>query len=575
MALQRIVRSVGWLMAICVAVVAAQTARAEPLRVFPDEYIITQTRLTATLLGSGGEQQRIVRAVAPGVSLIKRGSPLVDLFRIRASVPFDPSDTFCERMIAAGTADSCTPNFEIRTFGQRTTSSDPLLAEQWGFTRVGADRVWSEITSAPGSVIAIVDTGVDYTHPDLKGVLWENPGEIPNNGIDDDGNGYIDDRRGLDVTTGRGDPMDRLGHGTHIAGIIAGLPKNGKGVRGVLPNAKILALRIFDDQGFGSLSYALEALGYIEQLRKKGVGVRAVNASWGGCGPSEVMKSLIERLGALGVVVSAAAGNEGENNDRVPQYPASFALSNLLSVAALSVDGKLGTFSNYGLKSVSIAAPGDGIVSTVLNGQYAYYFGTSMAAPYVTSAVALLAAREPDLSAEQLVTRVKSAARVTTGLRSAIASRGEVFFPLLLAGKLEAGRGTTTCRSSSCKSTHTRVNRVTVQGRNNRGVRTSGEISPGDGLEVQVRGSGSGVIVLTVALDSHRCSAGVSTKMVNGKGRVRLRTPKKLRSFRKISIISGRRSSSMKVRTRGSMGWIVANRAQQNMVCESLIVSAH
>lgn len=585
LARQRIVGLIGWFLLICLTGGAMQTARADSLRVFPGEYLITQSkasneprdaepRRTAAVRVAAFAPHRVMRSVGSGMSLIERGSSSIATFRVRASVPFDPSDSFCQSLVASGAAQSCSPNFEIRALGRLEDTADPLLADQWGFERVGADTVWPQVTTAPESLIAVVDSGVDYTHPDLRGVLWENPAEVPDNGIDDDGNGYIDDSRGVDVTTGRGDPMDRLGHGTHIAGIVAALPENGRGVRGLVPNAKILAVRIFDDQGLGSLAHAIEALSYIEQLRVKGVNVRVVNASWGGIGFSEELEVAIKKLGALGVVVAAAAGNSGTNNDKNPEYPASFALPNLLSVAAIDIDGSRASFSNYGLRSVLIAAPGDGIMSTVLRGDYAFYSGTSMAAPFMTSAAALLAAQEPNLSAADIVARIRSTARLAKSLSGVVASGGELSLPLLLGEVGGAAATGKDCVKESCSNQRARVRRVTARGRSRRGLRTSGTISPGDELEVQVRGSGSGSVSLVVALDGHRCQTRVPAKMVKGAGRVRLRTPGKLRSFRKISVISGHRSSSVSVRASRALSWVVANRAEQKKVCESLVVSA-
>jgi subtilisin family serine protease len=231
--------------------------------------------------------------------------------------------------------------------------------------------------------------------------MWRNPGEISGNGLDDDGNGYVDDVHGIDAISGSGNPQDLNGHGTHVAGTIGATGDNSIGVVGVNWETSILALRFLDAEGGGTLADAIEALNYLLDLKERGVNVRVVNASWGGGGYSEPFKRVLDQLNSHGILFVAAAGNESNDNDLRPAYPSSYEVANVLSVAALTEQQNLAGFSNYGANRVDLAAPGDDILSTVPGG-YASYSGTSMATPHVTGAIALLYQVKPDLTIQQV-----------------------------------------------------------------------------------------------------------------------------------------------------------------------------
>ncbi len=259
-------------------------------------------------------------------------------------------------------------------------------------------------------IIAIIDTGVDYRHPDLKDQMWVNPNEIPNNGIDDDGNGYIDDIHGWDfyndddsvchyLETANGyiaNPDDNDNHGTHIAGIIAATANNSIGISGVASNVniKIMSLKIHGGySSSGSVSNAIKAIQYAEAM-----GADICNLSWGTTNYSQALELTIRESSMLFIT---AAGNNGINNNSTPMFPASLRLQNLISVAYINCDGYLDADSNYGVSTVDIAAPGEDIYSTLV-GTYGYSSGSSMAAPHITGLAAMIYAYQENVYPAQV-----------------------------------------------------------------------------------------------------------------------------------------------------------------------------
>jgi large repetitive protein len=286
---------------------------------------------------------------------------------------------------------------------------EPRFGELWGLDNTGQTGGTPNVDmngfEAPGVtqgdanlVVAVLDTGVDFSHPDLSGRKWVNPGESgggkETNGIDDDGNGFVDDVNGWDFANNDGNPFDDNihGHGTHVSGTIAA-SVNDQGVVGVAPNVKIMALKMMSASG-GSTSNAIKAITYA-----KSKGAKISNNSWGSYGFSQALKDAIDA--SSGSLFVAAAGNDDINNDLNPHYPASYDSPNILSVAAVDHQGNRAVFSsgasNYGANSVDISAPGLDILSTVPGNAYAYLDGTSMASPHVAGVAALAASDDPAL----------------------------------------------------------------------------------------------------------------------------------------------------------------------------------
>ena len=315
---------------------------------------------------------------------------------------------------ASGQVEYAQPNYIY--YPSDVTPVDELYGEQWGLNNIGqtinhtaagtpnvdidAPQAWDYTGGLEEVVVAVIDTGVDINHPELAGKIWTNSGEIPGNGLDDDENGYVDDVQGWDFVHGDNSVYDTSvedNHGTHVAGIITAAA-NTSGIAGVAPNVKIMPLKFMDDISGSSID-AINAINYANSK-----GVKICNNSWGGGGDDPVLELAIENSGMLFV---AAAGNEANNNDTTPAYPASFSSSNILSVAAVDYDGNLAWFSNYGATSVDIGAPGGYILSTYPESTYAYLSGTSMAAPYVTGVAAVLMGQK-NLTVENTIDLIKA-----------------------------------------------------------------------------------------------------------------------------------------------------------------------
>ncbi|MEN3157993.1 S8 family serine peptidase [Alkalimonas sp. NCh-2] len=280
--------------------------------------------------------------------------------------------------------------------------NDPRYSQQWylqALPGIQAEQAWSETTGNQQLVVAVIDTGVDYNHPDLAANIWHNPLEQVN-GQDDTGNGYIDDVRGIDTANKTSDPMDDDGHGTLVAGIIAAAGNNQRGIAGVNWQLQILPCKFLDDMGDGFTSDAIECLDYILDLKLNyGVPIVATNNSWGSSAFSEALYQAVQQHHEAGILFVASAGNSASS---LPFYPAAFDLPNVVSVAAHDEASQLATFSNFGRDHVSLSAPGVRILSTFLDDQYALSSGTSMAAPVVSGLAALLKSAKPELDAQAL-----------------------------------------------------------------------------------------------------------------------------------------------------------------------------
>jgi thermitase len=312
-------------------------------------------------------------------------------------------------------------------------ASDADFSKQWGlnntgrnsgglFSRgvagmdIGALEAWKITKGSSDIKIAVIDTGVDYNHVDLKNNIMINEGEIPGNGIDDDGNGYVDDVYGYNFASNNNNPMDGHGHGTHCAGVI-GAEHNNIGIAGVMANVKILPIKFLSDSGSGTLEGALKSVDYAITR-----GVHIMSNSWGGGARSEALLELIQKAEDAGIIFIAAAGNSRSDNDKKPTYPANYEVDSLVSVGAIDGKGKRASFSNYGAETVHVFAPGVNTYSTVQGNKYKNMSGTSMACPHVAGVAGLILSQEPGLTPLELKARMMQTSRGSDDLRGSTAS---------------------------------------------------------------------------------------------------------------------------------------------------------
>ena len=310
----------------------------------------------------------------------------------------------------------------------RSVKPNDLHEKLYGMERISAPQGWADTSgdrnSAP--LVAIIDSGTDYTHPDLAANIWNNPNEVAN-GLDDDGNGIIDDLHGFNAAGNNGDPMDSGSHGSHVAGTVGAVGNNGQGVTGVAWEAQLMPLK-FIEGGFGSTANAIAALSYAQAQ-----GARITQNSWGG---SVANQALVDALKANPALHICAAGNDGNNSDVKPLYPAAYPLDNILAVAATDQKDFLAYFSNFGPASVDMAAPGVATYSTVPGGEYGLKSGTSMATPHVSGAASLVLTKYPNLSNQELKDRLMFSTDRIEHLEGKIVSGGR----LNLARALENDR---------------------------------------------------------------------------------------------------------------------------------------
>ena len=308
---------------------------------------------------------------------------------------------------------------------QEPGTSDSRLFLMWATKTLKLPEVWSLHKGNKKTIVADIDTGIDYTHEDLISSLWRNPKEIAGDKKDNDGNGFTDDVIGWDFVNNDALPYDNGGHGTHTAGIIAATEHNSIGVAGVSPGVSLMALRFIDGKtGSGELANALKCIRYAMDN-----GAMVLNNSWGGSEYSKALSDIIELAGKKGITFVAAAGNSQSNNDVTPIYPAAYKAPNLIAVASSRRTDEMSGFSNYGAKSVHLAAPGTGIYSTLpmwARYRYGMLDGTSMAAPQVTGAAALLKSAWPQLTPVQIKSLLMTTADKLPAFEGKVKSGGRL-----------------------------------------------------------------------------------------------------------------------------------------------------
>lgn len=316
---------------------------------------------------------------------------------------------------------------------QKVIFNDPSIQKNWGLIGQGgikANRAWDITQGDRQIVVAIIDTGIDLSHPDLASNIWKNPGETgfdsrgrnkSTNGVDDDRNGYIDDVSGWDFVNNKPTVEDNHGHGTHIAGIVGASGDNT--IVGTCPRVSIMALKYFDpsSKGNDNLKNTIRAIRYAADM-----GARIINYSGGGTEPNDDEFGAIRYAQQKGILFVAAAGNEQSNSDHAPYYPADYNLSNIISVTAVDNGTNILKTSNYGSKSVHIAAPGNGIKSTLPRGNYGLMTGTSQATAFVSGVAALISSKNKEFNFDQIKNQIIQTADEVPGLKGKTLNGGRL-----------------------------------------------------------------------------------------------------------------------------------------------------
>lgn len=333
-------------------------------------------------------------------------------------------------------AENASPKYLLnRQINSANAPNDPMFTEQWALNNGGENGgkqnadikallAWAKTTGSEKVVVAVLDSGVDYTHTDLAANMWTRPASIP--AYSDAELKVVNDLHGYNADENSGDPMDDNGHGTHCAGVIGAQGNNGEGIAGINWNVQIMPLKFLGRSGSGSTKNAIESINYAVERKKAGVNVRVISASWGSYSKSKALEDAIRAAGEEGILFVAAAGNSATDNDKKPHYPASYNLPNVISVAALDRADNLASFSCYGAKTVHIAAPGKDIVSTWLKNGFREASGTSMATPQVSGVAALILANNPSMKTDKLRERLLNSVDKLESLAGKVESGGRL-----------------------------------------------------------------------------------------------------------------------------------------------------
>lgn len=368
--------------------------------------------LGAALLSTSAFAGEFIVKLKDGAQFTNKSVNVTSEFKVASGefVVIDSSDKAVELLKTDSAVEYIEPNYTYHI----SNIKDADYGKQWGLKNTGrnsgsifapgkkgvdvnAEKAWTLTKGNRDVKIAVIDTGVDYNHEDLKGNIMVNEAELNGTaGVDDDGNGYVDDIYGYDFANNDNDPMDGHGHGTHCAGVI-GATHNSIGIAGVMANVQILPIQFLTKKGSGTLEGAIKSIDYAVKR-----GVQIMSNSWGGRGQSKALEDAIALAEKAGVLFIAAAGNENSDNDRVATLPASIKLPNIVSVGAMDGKGKKASFSNFGATTVHVFAPGVNIYSTVANNSYKKMSGTSMACPHVAGVAGLILANEPNLTYSEI-----------------------------------------------------------------------------------------------------------------------------------------------------------------------------
>ncbi|XGC80893.1 S8 family serine peptidase [Bdellovibrio bacteriovorus] len=396
-------------------------SHAEKFKAVPGEYVI---RLKPHLSAQLPRHEIASRLKSTVISTI----PEQNIVVIRRPV-FELQEDVVKVLLENPWVEIAEPNYIYKA---SRIPNDPMFGLLWGLRNIGqsdidrnpgvkdmdidAEKAWDITTGSKKILVAIIDSGVEYTHPDLEENIWVNEKEENGKeGVDDDGNGIIDDIHGANFVNAdkpNGDPLDDYGHGTHVAGTLGAIGDDAMGIVGVAWHVTLLPVKFLDEEGEGTLVAAIKAINYANKM-----GAKILSNSWGGGGYSANLKLAIEESHKANALFVASAGNDESDNDKTPSYPANYEVPNVISVAAIDNKGQLADFSNYGRYTVDVAAPGVNIYSSYLYGDYTSMSGTSMAVPHVSGIAALMWSDKPDLANTRVRSRIMATSKRVKNLK--------------------------------------------------------------------------------------------------------------------------------------------------------------